>query len=665
MNTLRQDSNHYTSRVIFVVFCLSIFFCNCSEKKEDTIRPGNQITFYNVSEQIKLDGNLNESFWKKAEAASGFRVDCDPLRIPEDETDVYLAYTDNDLFVAFVCYEKNIKKLKDDIKTSGKNAWEKDYCELQVFSRPETPYYSPFLQRLDYMNANNKARTQRHFMVTPANARSDGNIYKVGPHTAYITDDTWEGNWDSAVSVSRDRYIIEISIPWSDLGGKPEPGHTFKLGFIRHRNETVREISRFNWYSGENIRPQSFDPADFIQEHPIIFAPVTFEDNRAILTRYIEISDPWEVKRSETAYENVLANRKVDQRAAHFYLGISGFLLPDSIRNRYDKNTWAMEEDNFITELGRAGAYGPFLPGFLNQKGEAALDSLYKQYGMKFGFHGSISSQKADEAGAKMMRPRGTAAFFDPVYVKLKNEMLEDWLKKYGRKPWLFDVRGQDEPFNQIATLRMPGTYEMVNAELKKEYGVDMGVPVGIPNTPYQDQQIDANSRLVPDHNTAMSRIATFRWLNKRFYEIARGEYNIVKKYAPNTLYQAYNRNSVADLDFLDQSLIYDVTDYYSADPYPSFCIYVYGTARCRYHIGFTGKMVTDFAVGKPTQMIIQGCEMIQRLSTLENVREWASQAAKSGVTMIDWWGNPRLHYPRCLHGNAQTVPVVERFAGA
>ena len=305
-------------------------------------------------------------------------------------------------------------------------------------------------------------------MVTPANARSDGNIYKVGPHTAYITDDTWEGNWESAVSVSRDRYIIEMSIPWNDLGGKPEPGHTFKLGFIRHRNETVREISRFNWYSGENIRPQSFDPADFIQEHPIIFAPVTFEDNRAILTRYIEISDPWEVKRSETAYENVLTNRKVDQRAAHFYLGISGFLLPDSIRNRYDKNTWAMEEDNFITELGRAGAYGPFLPGFLNQKGEAALDSLYKQYGMKFGFHGSISSQKADEAGAKMMRPRGTAAFFDPVYVKLKNEMLEGWLKKYGRKPWLFDVRGQDEPFNQIATLRMPGTWEMVNAELKR-----------------------------------------------------------------------------------------------------------------------------------------------------------------------------------------------------
>jgi hypothetical protein len=30
----------------------------------------------------------------------------------------------------------------------------------------------------------------------------------------------------------------------------------------------------------------------------------------------------------------------------------------------------------------------------------------------------------------------------------------------------------------------------------------------------------------------------------------------------------------------------------------------------------------------------------------VENVREWASQAAKAGVAKIDWWGTPRLNYP-------------------
>jgi hypothetical protein len=224
--------------------------------------------------------------------------------------------------------------------------------------------------------------------------------------------------------------------------------------------------------------------------------------------------------------------------------------------------------------------------------------------------------------------------------------MLQDFLGKHGRAPWLFDVRGQDEPFNQIATLLQPGMHERVNGELKEASGVELGVPPGLPNVPYQNQPVHANSRGLPDETTALARIATFRWLNLTFARVARGEYEIVRRLAPGKLYQAYNRNSVADMDFLDQALLRDYTDYFSADPYPSFCIYVYGPARSRYHVGFTSKLVTDLAAGKPSQMIIQGCEMIQRLSTVENVREWASQAAKAGVTMLDWWGTPRLDYP-------------------
>ena len=630
------------------IFLMCAYACTTSENY--ITRNRDTFEFYKTGERYIIDGNLNETFWKNAEPLGGFRIDSDPERIPVENTEVYLAYSTDALLAAFVCEKKMIEKLNEKIASSGLNVWKGDYCELQVFSRPETPYYSPFLQRLDFKNANDKARTQRHFTITAVGEKQEGNIYKVGPHTSYITDDSWECEWQASVSRQKGRYIIELSIPWSEIGGFPQPGHIFKLGFIRHRRETVREISRFNWYTGVNFQVESFDPLHFIQEHPVMFAPVVFHDNHAVIKRYVETTDPWKVIRTHTEYESVLTGRTVELRAAHFYLGIRGFLLPDSIKNLYTDETWALEEDNFIDELGNAGAFGPFLPGFLNQKGEAALDSLYKRYGMKFTYHGYVSGKKALDGGATILRPRGTPAFFDPVYAGLKNSMLEKWLKNYGKKPWLFDIRGQDEPFNQIATIRMPGMYERVNKELMEEYGVDMGVPLGVPGIPYQDQAIDENSHTVADHATALSRIAIFRRLNKRFYEIAKDEYEIVRKYAPGKLYQAYNRNAVADMDFLDQSLIYDVTDYFSADPYPSFNIYVYGSARSRYHVGFTGKLVTDLAAGKPTQMIIQGCEMIQRLSTPENIREWTSQAAKAGVTMLDWWGNPRLHYPEVYH---------------
>ena len=36
-----------------------------------------------------------------------------------------------------------------------------------------------------------------------------------------MTDDSWEGEWESAVSMLRERYIIEMSVPWSQIGGMP------------------------------------------------------------------------------------------------------------------------------------------------------------------------------------------------------------------------------------------------------------------------------------------------------------------------------------------------------------------------------------------------------------------------------------------------------------
>ncbi|MDP6356044.1 MAG: hypothetical protein QF473_13120 [Planctomycetota bacterium] len=633
--------------------------CVSNETREGkTQRQKHSFTIHKSSESCTIDGRLDERFWISSEPLDGFRVDANPKLIPADKTTVRVAFDDDVLFVAFVCIEKRMQELKAAIETRRtkvepgavqrpQEAWPGDYCELQIFSRPETPYYSPFMQRLDYKNANRKARTQRRFIVSADGHRREANIYKVGAHTAYMADEKWDGDWMGAVAYQADRFVVEMSIPWSQIGGMPQPGHTFRLGFIRHRKASVEELSRFNWYSGENFQVESFDPASFEQEHPIMFAPVTWEKDRAILTRYIETSDPWSVKRKRPEYQRVLTDRVVPYRAAHFYLSIRGFLHPARIRKRYDGATWGKEEENFIDEIGRAGVNGPFMPGFLSKAGEERVEELHKRFGMRFSYHVSgVSAAAAKKAGAKIIRPHRGIASFDPVYARLKAEAMGEWLKKHGRKPWLFDVRSTDEPFNQVTALLMPGTHEWVNRDSKKLYGVDMGVPPGLPGVPYEDQPISESALRVPDHRTALSRIATFRWMNRKLYEAARLEYEMVRKHGPDRLYQAYNRNAVADMDFLDQALIYDVTDYFCADPYASFCHYTYGTARCRYHVGFTSKLVTDLAAGKPTQMILQGCFMIQRYSTPENVREWSSQAAKAGVTMLDWWGNPRMRFP-------------------
>ncbi len=592
----------------------------------------------NTVEKCEVDGRLEESFWKKAEKLGEFRVDADPAKVPAADTEVQLVFGENTLLVAFVC---------EDMERGGADP-DDDFCEISLFSRPETPFYSPFMQRLDYMNANDSVRTMRRFQVTSANGRREANVYKVGAHTPYIVDESWSCSWESAVSRRDGGHVIEAAIPWTDIGGRPKPGHTFRVNFIRSRktSEDKTETSCFNWYSGGNIRVRPFASEDFIQEYPTIFASVQFDRDWAALTRFVETEDPWQIARTKTEYESVLTPHPLPQRSAHFYLGLGSFLLQEWIKKLYDQKTWEAEEANFIEELGQAGIDGPFLPAFLNKAGLSTIEDLHRRFGMRFSFHGYVNAAEAKKAGPSILTPVGTAAFFDPAYIRLKNKMLEDFLSRHGKAPWLADVWGQDEPFNQIATILQPETYDRVNRELKETYGVELGVPPGFPNVPYQNQPIYDSSLGLPDRETALSRIAVFRWLNKTFAEVARGEFEIVRRLAPGKPYQPYNRNSVADMDFLDQAALWDYADSFSADPYPSFCIYVYGPARSRYHVGFTAKLVTDLAAGKPTRMIIQGCEMIQRLSTVENVREWASQAAKAGVAMIDWWGTPRLNYP-------------------
>ncbi len=587
---------------------------------------------------VRLDGRLDENFWKSAERLGGFRIDSDPERVPAVNTEVLLAYNDESFLVAFLLEEPG----------SPGSGPPGDGCEISVFSRPETPFYSPYLQRLDYMNANESVRTMRRFEVSASNERRQANVYKVGPHTPYIVDYGWKSGWQAAVSKRKSAVVIEASIPWADIGGLPKPGATFRLNLVRVRitPEGKSEGDWFNWYSGPNIPVKPWASENFIQEYPTIFATARFEDGRAVLTRFVETGDPWRLSRPQTEYEKVLTARPDRSRSAHFYLGMSSFLLPESIRKLYDTKTWEAEEANMLAEFGEAGINGPFLPGFLEKSGLARIEELHKKYGMLFSFHGYADARRAAREGATTLTPGGGAAFFDPAYIRLKNKMLEDFLGRHGKAPWLADVWGQDEPFNQISTILQPGTYERVDAELKRSFGVGLGVPKGIPGAPYQDQPVQANSRVLPERSTALSRIAMFRWMNKTYSAVARDEYGIVRRLAPGKPYQAFNRNAVADMDFLDQSMLWDYTDYYSADPYPSFCIYVYGPARSRYHVGFTSKLVTDLAAGKPTQMIVQGCEMIQRLSTVEDVREWASQAAKAGVSKLDWWGTPRLDRP-------------------
>jgi hypothetical protein len=203
----------------------------------------------------------------------------------------------------------------------------------------------------------------------------------------------------------------------------------------------------------------------------------------------------------------------------------------------------------------------------------------------------------------------------------------------------------------------MPGGVDRVNRELKEKYGVP--IPLSVQDTtiaiPWEISDPAVLNK--PFHELAMLRIAVWRWLNEQLYLASKPEYDLVKKYAPHAEYHTYNHNAINmagfmeknvndTIDRIDQALLYPITDSYSADPYPTFNLERDGKARSVYHVGFISKFITDLAAGKSSKIIMQGFRFSGLLPTLGNIREWTSQAAKAGVTHLDWFGTQRYDNP-------------------
>ena len=74
-----------------------------------------QIRIQKVSSSPKIDGFLEESFWKNITPLKDF-VQYDPYngKPPSEDTFVYLAYDEDNLYIAFNCLDSQAEKIKGD-----------------------------------------------------------------------------------------------------------------------------------------------------------------------------------------------------------------------------------------------------------------------------------------------------------------------------------------------------------------------------------------------------------------------------------------------------------------------------------------------------------------------------------------------------------------------
>ena len=204
-----------------------------------------------------VDGSLDDPVWAIANSVTGFVVFPGATKKATNQTTVWIAYDDSNLYVAYKCDEPHPDKLKTVVKDrDGSPIWNDD--EVELFIDVENDGAAPYFQ----------------FIVNAANVQFD--LWKGKG------DVGWNGQWDSAVEVGSDAWYVEISIPFSQLGATPSEGDVWGINFTRH----VMTVSPDEWTTWSPIaeggfhQPQLFGKVKF--GGPVA-APVNPEDKLASL----------------------------------------------------------------------------------------------------------------------------------------------------------------------------------------------------------------------------------------------------------------------------------------------------------------------------------------------------------------------------------------------
>jgi len=171
------------------------------------VKGQNEMIATRVNSQIKIDGNLDEDAWAKAEPSTSFtqfepRLDAEP----SFKTEVRLIYDDKGIYLGAKLYQDPSTILKElsPRDQRGNTDW---------FGMTLDPYGS---------GLNGFA-----FIVTASGVQQDVRL------TLDDEDTNWDAVWESDVKVTEEGWNVEMKIPYSAIRFPKKNVQNWKLQFAR------------------------------------------------------------------------------------------------------------------------------------------------------------------------------------------------------------------------------------------------------------------------------------------------------------------------------------------------------------------------------------------------------------------------------------------------
>jgi hypothetical protein len=191
-----------------------------------------------------IDGALHESVWANAEPIEHFVVYND-LRLAARETVGRIAWDDENLYVAFECFDPDASAL--DIPPRQRDRHESvDSVDVLVDSGRDRESFVHYI-----LDAGGNIFDARR------SEQQDGTLKH---------DRHWDGNLRQAVSLLDDRWIAEVAIPVADLGTPPARGQTWGIHIARNivQGLPAQEATAPAWLGGDNFHTvEKYAPLSF------------------------------------------------------------------------------------------------------------------------------------------------------------------------------------------------------------------------------------------------------------------------------------------------------------------------------------------------------------------------------------------------------------------
>jgi len=181
-----------------------------------------------ISKPLKIDGKLDEPFWKTLPVAGDF-VEYSPRNgsRPPSKTEVRFAYDDMALYVGAIMYDAHPDSIFKQLgQRDMLDQLANDYLSVDIL-----PYN-------DEMN-------MYEFKVNPAGVQNDCK------YSVVSQDITWDAVWESAVSINDSSWVLEIKLPFSALRFPKIENQVWGINMWRNYYRK-QEYSTWSWVNNNS-----------------------------------------------------------------------------------------------------------------------------------------------------------------------------------------------------------------------------------------------------------------------------------------------------------------------------------------------------------------------------------------------------------------------------